>query len=97
MKPSEQNTATNKTIRTEAELAEALKRKDSVICIDVDLGKKVIKIKTTGRLAWAVAIGAIGVALAAILLSPDPVTKVGLIAPTGVLLRFVEFLLLPVQ
>lgn len=57
-------------VRTEKELGEALKNNQDRIEIEGDLSKKVIKIKTTGKEAWAVACGAIAVAVIAVLASP---------------------------
>lgn len=51
------------TVKTEKELGEALKRGDDTIEIEGDLAKKTIKIRATGSVAWAIAIGAIGVAV----------------------------------
>lgn len=51
-------------IRNEKELGEALKSNQDTIEIEGDLAKKVVRIKATGTVAWAVAIGAIGVAVA---------------------------------
>ena len=50
-------------IQTEKELAEALKVSQDTIEIEGDLKKKVLRIKATGKVPWAVAIGAIGVAV----------------------------------
>lgn len=47
---------------TEKELGEALKRGDSTIEVELDLSKKVVKIKTAERGSWALCVGAIGVA-----------------------------------
>jgi len=52
-------------IKTEKELGEALKNGESTIEIEGDLSKKVIRIKATGKVAWVIAIGAIGLAVAA--------------------------------
>lgn len=60
-------------VRTEKELVKAIKEEKDIIEIEADLGEKVIRIKATGKVAWAVAIGAIGVA----------VTATFLIVPTG--------------
>ncbi|MDG6231681.1 hypothetical protein Q7506_09600 [Glaesserella parasuis] len=51
------------TVRTEKELGEAIKRGDDTIEIEGDLAKKTIKIRATGTVAWAIAIGAIGIAV----------------------------------
>lgn len=50
-------------VKTEKELAKALKRRDDTIEIEGNLANKTIKIRATGTIAWAVAIGAIGVAV----------------------------------
>ena len=52
-------------VRTEKELADALKEEKNYIIIEGDLGKKAIKIKATGKIGWAIAIAAIAVAVAA--------------------------------
>lgn len=51
-------------IHTEKDLGEALKNEQDTIEIEGDLKKKVLRIKATGKVAWLVAIGAIGVAVA---------------------------------
>ena len=50
-------------ISTEKELGEALKNNQDSIEIEGDLSKKVLKFKATGTVAWAVAIGALGIAV----------------------------------
>jgi len=50
-------------IRTEKELGVALKDNQETIEIEGDLKNKVIRIKATGKIAWAVAISAIAVAV----------------------------------
>lgn len=50
-------------VRTEKELGDALKRGDDTIEIEGNLAKKTIKIRATGSVAWAIAIGAIGIAI----------------------------------
>ena len=49
-------------VKTEKELADALKNKVSSIEITGDLTKKTIKLRATGAVSWAIAIGAIGIA-----------------------------------
>lgn len=56
-------------IRTESELGHALKNGQDTIVIEGDLKNKVLRIKATGDVAWAVAIGSIGVAVLAVLAS----------------------------
>lgn len=51
-----------KRVRTEAELGEALKNNEECIEIEGDLARKTFKIRATGKVAWAVCIGAIGIA-----------------------------------
>lgn len=58
------------TITSEKELGRALKSNQDTIEIKGDLSKKVLKIKATGTVAWAIAIGAIGIAVASILAAP---------------------------
>ena len=57
------------TVKTPKELGKALKAKADEILIEGDLKKKVIRIRVTGKVAWVVAIGAIAVAVAAIIAS----------------------------
>lgn len=52
-----------KKVFTEKELAEALKNGEDTIEIVGDLAGKTIKIRATGKVAWAIAFGAIGVAV----------------------------------
>ncbi len=51
-----------KKVKTEAELGEALKNNEDSIEIEGDLANKTFKMRATGKVAWAVAIGAIGIA-----------------------------------
>lgn len=48
-------------VTTEKELADALKRNEDTIEIVGDLAKKTVRIKATGAVAWAVAIGSIAI------------------------------------
>ncbi|WP_072896142.1 MULTISPECIES: hypothetical protein [Sphingobium] len=64
------------------ELNDAMKRGESTIEIEGDLAKKIIRLKATGNVAWAIAIGAIAIAtLAAIVAIPATVVTGGLAAP----------------
>lgn len=77
------------SISTEKELGEALKEQPDSIEIEGDLAKKIIKIKATGKAAWAIAIGAIAVVVIAVLTSPATggahgVLAVGVTAPVAV-------------
>lgn len=49
-------------VKTEEELAKAINNNENYIEIEGDLSRKVFKIKASGNVAWAVAIGSIGVA-----------------------------------
>lgn len=63
-------------IQTEKELGEALKKEQDTIEIEGDLSKKVLRIKATGTVAWAVAVGAIGVAVVGLMYPvPEPTTQ----------------------
>lgn len=59
------------TVRTDKELGKALKNGADEIIIEGDLKKKVLRIKATGKVAWGVAIGAIGVIVLALLAAPE--------------------------
>lgn len=64
------------TVRTEKELAEAIKNNENTIEIEGDLKNKTLKIKATGKVAWAIAIGAIAVAIVGITYPvPEPTTQ----------------------
>lgn len=54
-------------VSNEKELGNALKENQDTIEIEGNLATKVIRIKATGNVAWAVAIGGIGIAVIAIL------------------------------
>lgn len=58
-----------KTVRTEEELGEALGANEDSILVEGDLARKVFRIKATGKVAWCIAIGAIGVAVALVIAS----------------------------
>lgn len=80
-----------KKVKTEAELGEALENNEEFIEIEGDLAKKTFKIRAKGKVAWAVCIGAIGVATYSVAAtigtggasSPVTVTTVGLTAATA--------------
>lgn len=57
-------------VTTEEELANAIKNDEDTIEIEGNLANKTIKIKATGKVAWAIAIAAIAIAVASILLIP---------------------------
>jgi len=58
------------SIKTPKELGRALKKDQDEIIIEGDLKNKVIRIKATGKIAWAIAIAAIAIAVAALLAAP---------------------------
>lgn len=58
------------TIRDEKELAEKLKHNESTLDIEGDLANKVIKIHSTGSVAWGLALGLITATVLTILATP---------------------------
>lgn len=63
-------------VKTEKELGNAINNEQDTIEIEGDLVNKVLRIKATGKVVWAVAAGAIGVAVVAILYPvPEPTTQ----------------------
>lgn len=58
------------SITNDKELGEALKAQKDTIEIEGNLKNKVLKIRATGTIAWAVCIGAIGITVVAILAIP---------------------------
>lgn len=52
-----------KTVRTEKELANAIKSGEDMIIIEGDLANKTLKLKATGSVAWGIALAAIVVAV----------------------------------
>ena len=58
-----------KTVTTAADLGKAIKNGESEIAIEGDLAQKVIRIKATGNVAWAIALGAVTIGIAAVLAS----------------------------
>lgn len=50
-------------VKTEKEFADAINRGEDTIEIEGDLAKKTIRIRATGNVAWAIAFGAIGIAV----------------------------------
>lgn len=65
-----------RTVDNAQDLGKAINEGQEEITIEGNLANKVIKIKATGKVAWAVAFGAIAVAVVAILAMPAA-------APTG--------------
>lgn len=74
-----------RTVRTEQELGQAIRHDEDRIEIEGDLAKKVIRLKATGKVAWAVAIGAIAVAVATlIMMGPAAAPVAAVSAPAAV-------------
>jgi hypothetical protein len=83
------------TATTAEELGKALKNDESEITIEGDLEKKVIRIKVAGKVAWAIAGGAIACAVIATIAAVGsggtaapvavPTAFIGATAATGVL------------
>lgn len=61
-------------METTKELGNAIRRNESRILVEGDLTKKVLRIHATGPVAWAVCVGALGIAISATIMSmvPDP-------------------------
>ncbi len=59
-----------RTVSTDEELAKAVKDDVDTIEIEGPLGKKTIRIKATGKIAWAVCFAALAIAVASILTAP---------------------------
>lgn len=57
-------------VTTEKELAKQLEANAERIEIEGNLGNKIIRIKATGKVAWAIAFGAIAVAVAGVIAAP---------------------------
>jgi hypothetical protein len=78
-------------VETEKELADAIKQGEDTIEITGNLANKTIKIRATGRVAWAVAFGAIGIAVyAAIATIPSggaaaPISGITALGAVGIL------------
>jgi hypothetical protein len=65
------------TIHTKSELNDAMKRGDSTIEIEGDLANRIIRIKATGAVAWAVAVGAIGIVVYSVVSAPVTTVATG--------------------
>lgn len=69
-------------VKTEKELGDALKSNEDEIEIEGDLARKTIRIRATGKVAWALVIGAIGIVAASAVATAG--TGGGAIPITGV-------------
>ncbi len=70
-------------IDNEKALGKALKEKQEFIEIKGDLRRQVLKIKATGKIAWAIAIGGIGIAVTLILVSGGTATPASALVGVG--------------
>ena len=59
-----------KTVKTSKELGEAIKSNEDYIYVEGDLKNKVIRIKATGKIAWASAAGSLAAAITLYLTLP---------------------------
>lgn len=64
------NTQNTTVVRTPKELGEAIKSEQDRITIEGSLADKTIRIHATGKVAWAVAFGSIGLAAYSIISAP---------------------------
>ena len=71
------------SIKTEEELAQAIKNNESTIVIEGDLKNKVLKIKATGNTAWGVVIGIIAIAVTAIMITGGAATPASAVVGIG--------------
>ena len=63
-----------KTVKTSKELGEAIKSNEDYIYVEGDLKNKVIRIKATGKIAWALAVGSLATAITLYLTLPATLT-----------------------
>lgn len=74
-------------VKNEEDLARDINNNEDTIEVEGDFANKIIRIKATGNVAWAIAFGAIGIAAGAAYVtltpSPDPATK-ALVPAAGV-------------
>lgn len=62
-------------VRTEKEFAEAIERGEDTIEVEGNLADKTIRIRATGNVAWAVAVGAVGIAFYSAVKIPSAATE----------------------
>ena len=72
------------TVSTASELGRAVSNNESKIVVTGSLGKAVIAIEAVGPVAWAIAIGAIGVAVAGVITT---VGTGGVGTPAGIVME----------
>lgn len=77
------------SVTTEKELADAVSRNEDTIIIEGDLAKKTVRIKATGTVAWAIAVGSIGIVFYGVIATlgtggaATPVSGVAAVAASG--------------
>ena len=77
------------SVTTEEELADAVSCNQDTIIIEGDLAKKTVRIKATGTVAWAVAIGSIGIVFYGVIATlgtggaAAPVSGIAAVAASG--------------
>ena len=76
-----------KTVNTAKELGSAIKSGESRIIITGKLGNAVIKIEAIGPVAWAIALSAVGTAIAGVYVTAG---SGGVAAPVGTTMHFVS-------
>ena len=75
-------------VTTSKELGQAIKEEKDTIVVEGDLTKKVIRIKATGKVSWAIAAGAIGVGVFAILHAPAATVATAPVGGAGGVISF---------
>lgn len=65
------------------DLGKELKKEPSTIEVSIEIGKIIIKLKGIGKVAWLVAVGAIGVAVTAVIAAPVTGGTSSLVAATA--------------
>ena len=73
---------TMRHVKTEKQLGQALREDAERIEIEGDLARKVIRIRATGKVSWAVCIACCSVAITLIVLGPTP-EKAAILAPAA--------------
>lgn len=75
-------------VSTPKELGQAIKEEKDTIEITGDLAKKVVRIKATGKIAWTIAIGAIGCAVYFIVSTPATAAATAPVGGVGATVSF---------
>lgn len=72
-----------KTVRNSKELGNAIKDGEDYIYVEGDLKNRVIRIKATGKIAWALAAGSLAAAVTCYLAIPTTTTVSSVAGPAG--------------